>query len=62
MAEWLRTLNFSVLNCSSSHRCGFQPGLAHTSDKPSSACGGQVFFLGDLPFLSHLTIGSAQNK
>ena len=28
VAEWLRTLIFSVLNHPSSHRCGFEPSSA----------------------------------
>ena len=38
MAEWLRLLIFSALNCSSSHRCGFEPCSGHLRDKPNSAC------------------------
>ena len=29
MAEWLKTLIFSALNHSSSHRCGFEPSSGH---------------------------------
>ena len=29
VAEWLRTLIFSALNHSSSHRCGFEPSSGH---------------------------------
>ena len=29
MAEWLRPLIFTALNCSSSHRCGFEPSSGH---------------------------------
>ena len=39
VAEWLRTLIFSILNRLSSHHCGFEPSLGHIRDKPSSACG-----------------------
>ena len=38
VAEWLRLLNFSSLNRSSSHRCGLEPSSGHMWDKPSSAC------------------------
>ena len=51
MAEWLRTLIFSAL----SHGCGFEPSQI-------LLVGGQVVFLGDLTFLPHLTIDSAQNE
>ena len=51
MAEWLRTLIFSAL----SHGCGFEPSQILLA-------GGQVVFLGDLTFLPHLTIDSAQNE
>ena len=29
IAQWLRTLIFSTLNCSSSHCCGFEPSSGH---------------------------------
>ena len=29
LAEWLRMLIFSALNCSSSHCCGFEPSSGH---------------------------------
>ena len=38
VAELLRTLIFSALNRSSSHRCGLEPSSGHMWDKPSSAC------------------------
>ena len=50
------------INCSSSHRCGFEPSSGHMCGKSSSACGGQVVFLRDLPFSPHLAIDSAQNE
>ena len=34
VAEWF----ISALNCSSSHRCGFEPSSGHMCDKSSSAC------------------------
>ena len=34
VAEWF----ISALNCSSSHRCGFEPSSGHMCDKPNSAC------------------------
>ena len=39
VADWLRTLFFRALNCSSSHYCGFEPNSGHMWDKQSSACG-----------------------
>ena len=60
LAEWLRMPIFSALNCSSSQRCGFEPSSDHMREAKYSH--GQVFFLGDLPFSSHLTIDSAQNE
>ena len=64
MGEWLRSLIFSALNRSSSHRCGFEPSLGVTgkTSQVSLLADGQVVFLGDLPFLPHLTTDSAQNK
>ena len=59
MAEWLRMLIFSALNHSSSQPCGFKPSSGHV--RQTKFCL-QVFFLGDLPFLPHLTIDSAQNE
>ena len=38
VADWLRTLIFSALNHSSSHRCGFEPSSCDMLDKPKSAC------------------------
>ena len=60
MAEWLRSLIFSAVNGSSSHRCVFKLESGETSQV--LFVGGQVFFLGDFPFSSHLTIDSAQNE
>ena len=57
MSEWLRLLIFSTLNSSSSHRCGFEPSWGHVM-----LVGGQVVFLGDLPFSPHLAIVSAKNE
>ena len=39
VAEWLRLLIFSTLNCSSSHHCGFEPCFGHMWDQQNSACG-----------------------
>ena len=50
VAEWLRTLIFSTLNSSSSHRCGLELCSGHMCDEPSSACGWSGVFLGDLMF------------
>ena len=62
VTKWLRTLIFSALNCSSSPRCWFEPNSGHMWNKPSSACRWSGGFLGDLQFLPHLTIDSAQNE
>ena len=65
VAEWLRPLIFSALNRSSSHRHEFEPSSGHVSQARFSLRGrgmGPVFFLRDLPCLSHLPIDSAQNE
>ena len=62
VAEWLRTLIFSTLNCFSSHRCGFEPSSGHMWASQVLILGSQVVFLGDLPFSPHLTIDLAQNE
>ena len=62
MAQWLRPLIFSALNRSPSHRCGFEPssGRVPCETRQVRFAGGQVVFLGDLPFSPHLAIDSAQ--
>ena len=52
MAEWLRTLIFSALNRSSSHRCGFALDLARVTCETSQVllAGVKFVFLGDLPY------------
>ena len=47
---------------SSSYRCGFEPSLVTCETSHVQLGDGHVFFLGDLPFLPHLTIDSAQNE
>ena len=44
VAEWLRSLIFSALNRSSSHRFGVEPSSGYMCDKPSSACDWSVGF------------------
>ena len=58
MAEWLRTLIFSTLNRSSSHRVRFEPSSGH---KPSSVCRWSGGFSQGSPFLPHLMTDLAQN-
>ena len=54
VAKWLKTLIFSALNCSLSHRCGFEPSSGHV--RRAKFCLGAVrcFFWGspvfDLPY------------
>ena len=48
VAEWLRQLIFSALNCS-----WVQARITYETSRVLLA-GGQVFFLGDLPFSPHL--------
>ena len=48
MAEWLRTLPFSAQN-RLSHRCGFELRSGRETNQVLLV-GGQVVFLGDLPF------------
>ena len=62
VAEWLWPLNFSALNRSSSHRCGFEPSSGHMWDKPSFACRWSCEFSRDLPFSPHRAIDTAQNE
>ena len=54
-------LIFISQNCSSSHRYTFEPGSCETLSQVLLA-GGQLVFLGDLPFSPHLTINLAQNE
>ena len=61
VVELFRLLTFSALNSSSSHHCGFEPSSSHKTSQVLLA-GGQVDFIGDLPFSPHLTIDSAQNE
>ena len=48
VAEWLRPLNFTTLNCLSSHRCGVEPSSGHV--RQAKFClrvvPGQVVFSG----------------
>ena len=59
--KWLRAQIFSTLNRSLSHPCGFEPSSGHV--RQAKFClGGQMFFLGGLPFSPHFIIDSAQNE
>ena len=62
MAELLRLLTFSALNCWSSHGCGFEPSSVTCETSQVLLAGGQVVFLRDLPFSPHLPIDLAQNE
>ena len=64
MAEWLRPLIFSALNPSSSQGTAVGSSLTRVTCKTIQVlfAGGQVFFLGDLPFSPHFAIDSAQNE
>ena len=42
VAKWLRTLIFSALSRSSSHRCGFEPSLGHVRQTKVQLVGGLV--------------------
>ena len=62
MAEWLRLLILSALIARYLTAVG--SSLARVTCEASQVllAGGQVVFLGDLPFSTHLTIDSAQNE
>ena len=62
MVEWLRPLIFSALIARhlTAVSCSLAPVTCETSQV--LLAGGQVFFLGDLPFSPHLLIDSAQNE
>ena len=62
VAEWLRPLIFSALNRWSSHRFGSSVARVTCETSQVLLAGGQVFFLGDLPFSPHITTDSAQNE
>ena len=71
VAEWVRALIVSVLNLSSSHRCGFESNSCMIWNSIVSVpdhcifiyfADGQVFFLGDLPFLPRIPTDLFQNE
>ena len=62
VTEWLRPLIFAILNRLPSHRCWFEPCSGHSETSQVLLAGGQVLFLGDLPFSPNLPIDSAQNE
>ena len=55
MAKGLRTLIFNNLNHFSSHCCGFKPSSGHVRQAKFCLRCGQVVFLRDHQFSSHLT-------
>ena len=62
VAKWLKLLIFGPLNHLSSHSCNLSLACVLCETSQVLFADGQVVFLGDLPFLPHLTIDSAQNE